>query len=46
MNSKAELTIGVIPANNIAASEEDSEEQRNFRHTCTGISKEKTTLRR
>jgi hypothetical protein len=32
MNSKAELTISVIPANNIAASEEDSEEQRNFRH--------------
>jgi hypothetical protein len=32
MNSKAELTIGAIPANNIAASEEDSEEQRNFRH--------------
>jgi len=32
MNSKAELTIGDIPADNIAATEEDSEEQRNFRH--------------
>ena len=39
MNSKAELTIGAIPADNIAATEEDiaateedSEEQRNFRH--------------
>jgi hypothetical protein len=31
MNSKAELTIGAIPADNIAATEEDSEEQRNFR---------------
>jgi hypothetical protein len=32
MNSKAELTIGAIPADNIVATEEDSEEQRNFRY--------------
>jgi len=32
MNSKAELSIGAIPADNIATTEEDSEEQRNFRH--------------
>ena len=31
MNSKAELSIGAIPADNIATTEEDSEEQRNFR---------------
>jgi len=31
MNSKSELTIGAIPADNIAATEEDRKEQRNFR---------------